>query len=128
MKQVVAFLKAVADETRLRILKLLMDGEFCVCELMDALEVNQSNLSRHLSVLKNAGLVTDRKDGLWVYYTVTKEAKPVVKMLLTRLGNLDTERTQRDHQRLQQRLAMRTNGKCLLGAGRLPPSPKFRRR
>ena len=127
VKEIVQVLKALADETRLRVLKVLMQSEFCVCELVDALEVNQSNLSRHLAVLKNAGLVSDRKEGLWVYYTVAKDAKPLVKKLLTTFGNLDTPRTRLDWERLQQRLQMRVDGKCPLGSGKLPPSRRKER-
>lgn len=122
MREIVKVLKALADETRLRLLKVLMRGEFCVCELVDALEVNQSNLSRHLAVLKNAGLVSDRKEGLWVYYTVDKDSKTLVKRLLATFGDLDTPRTRLDWERLQRRLQMRVDGKCPLGSGKLPPS------
>lgn len=128
MKEVVRLFKALSDETRLRLLKALMEGEFCVCELVDALEVEQSNLSRHLATLKSAGLVRDRKEGLWVYYTVAKDAKPLLKRLLAAFGDLNTNRTRLDWERLQERLKMRVDGKCPLGAGKLPPSRKKRRR
>lgn len=124
MKETVRVFKALADETRLRLLKVLMRGEFCVCELADALEVEQSNLSRHLAALKGAGLVSDRKEGLWVYYTVAKDAKPLVKRLLATFSDLDTPRTHLDWERLQQRLQMRVDGKCPLGVGKLPPSQR----
>jgi ArsR family transcriptional regulator len=65
-----ARLAALGDETRLRILDLLRDGERCVCELTEALELGQSLLSFHLKTLKDAGLVTDRREGRWVYYTL----------------------------------------------------------
>jgi ArsR family transcriptional regulator, arsenate/arsenite/antimonite-responsive transcriptional repressor len=61
---------ALADENRLKIIDLLRAGEQCVCELTDALEVGQSLLSHHLRVLKDAGLVTDRRDGRWAYYAL----------------------------------------------------------
>ena len=61
---------ALSDETRLRLIALLSEGEQCVCDLTDALQAAQSRLSFHLKVLKEAGLVTDRKDGRWVYYTL----------------------------------------------------------
>ena len=60
--------KALADETRLRILALLYDGELCVCEIIAALELPQSTVSRHLAYLKNTGWVGDRKQGVWMYY------------------------------------------------------------
>ena len=65
---------ALSDETRLSVLQMLGDGERCVCDLQDALRVAQSRLSFHLKVLKEAGLVTDRKDGRWSYYTLVPEA------------------------------------------------------
>jgi ArsR family transcriptional regulator, arsenate/arsenite/antimonite-responsive transcriptional repressor len=60
---------ALSDETRLQILERLRGGERCVCDLTDALEAAQSRLSFHLKVLKDAGLVTDRREGRWTYYT-----------------------------------------------------------
>ena len=65
---------ALSDETRLGVLQMLGNGERCVCDLQDALRVAQSRLSFHLKVLKEAGLVTDRKDGRWSYYTLVPEA------------------------------------------------------
>jgi ArsR family transcriptional regulator len=64
---------ALADETRLRILEQLADGEQCVCDLTDALEAGQSRLSFHLKTLKDAGLVTDRRQGRWIYYALNPE-------------------------------------------------------
>lgn len=64
--------KAFADENRLRILHLLTKGELCVCDIMEALRLPQSKVSRHLAHLKNAGLVVDRKNGLWKHYSLAK--------------------------------------------------------
>src|SRR5512141_2718657 len=63
---------ALSDETRLEIMAMLSDGERCVCDLMDALDVAQSRLSFHLRVLKDAGIVMDRKDGRWVHYSLNR--------------------------------------------------------
>src|SRR5215207_2797187 len=65
---------ALSDQTRLAILQRLRFGERCVCDLTDALDAAQSRLSFHLKVLKNAGLVTDRREGRWMYYTVNTDA------------------------------------------------------
>jgi len=65
---------ALSDETRLEIMEMLRSGERCVCELVEELEAAQSRLSFHLRVLKDAGLVTDRKEGRWSYYTIVPEA------------------------------------------------------
>ena len=64
--------KALADETRLTIMALLLrHGELCVCDVMAALQISQSKASRHLRYLKNAGLLDDRRGGIWVYYMIT---------------------------------------------------------
>ena len=65
---------ALSDETRLGILEKLRNGEQCVCDLQDDLSAAQSRLSFHLRVLKEAGLVTDRKEGRWSYYSIAPEA------------------------------------------------------
>jgi len=65
---------ALSDPTRLKLLARLQRGERCVCDLMDVLDAAQSRLSFHLKVLKEAGLVSDRRDGRWVYYTLVPEA------------------------------------------------------
>jgi len=64
------FFGALADETRLGILRLLMIREMCVCEIMVALNLTQPTASHHLNLLENAGLVKDRKVGKWVFYSI----------------------------------------------------------
>ena len=66
--------KAVADVTRLKILKLLMAGELCICEIMLALKKPQSSISHNLSILEDAGLVKERKEGKWCRYSISDEA------------------------------------------------------
>jgi len=70
MKNLVRALKALSDETRLRIINLLFENELCVCDIMETLQITQAKASRHLVYLKNAGLVTDRKQARWVYYSI----------------------------------------------------------
>ena len=65
---------ALSDETRLRIIDLLRSGERCVCELQDSLDAGQSRLSFHLKVLKDAKLVSDRREGRWAYYALDPAA------------------------------------------------------
>ena len=72
MKNDLAVFKAFSDETRLRILFLLSVRELCVCELVAVLDMPQGRISRHLSVLKHAGLVSDRRDGTWIYYSLVE--------------------------------------------------------
>ncbi len=64
------FFKALADETRLRILRLLEVREMCVCEVMVALDLTQPTASHHLGLLENVGLVRNRKEGRWVFYSI----------------------------------------------------------
>jgi ArsR family transcriptional regulator len=64
---------ALSDATRIEIMEMLSHGERCVCDLMTSLEAAQSRLSFHLKTLKDAGLVTDRREGRWVYYALNRE-------------------------------------------------------
>lgn len=74
---------ALSDETRLEIIGLLRKGESCVCELTDTLDAAQSRLSFHLRVLKDAGVVRDRKDGRWVYYELDSEVFEEMETLVS---------------------------------------------
>ncbi len=79
MQNVVAILSALAEPTRLAALAILWDGsEHCVCELMAKLGASQSRMSRHMSVLKAAGLVIDRRDAQWVRYRRNPKAPPSI--------------------------------------------------
>jgi len=77
--------RALSDETRLKILSLLAGGERCVCELSDSVGAAQSRLSFHLRVLKDVGMVTDRRDGRWIYYQVNRDALAEVTGLVNQL-------------------------------------------
>lgn len=72
MKEYVNLFKALSDETRLRIVVLLSEKELCVCQIEAVLGLPQAKISRHLTVLRHAGLVKDRRDGLWIYYSLTE--------------------------------------------------------
>ena len=68
--------KALGDETRLRMVALLSHGELCVCHLQEALGLSQPNVSRHLAVLRAAGIVEDRRDGKWIHYRLLRQQDP----------------------------------------------------
>jgi ArsR family transcriptional regulator len=71
LRKTARFFGVLADEARLKMLWLLFNHrELCVCDIMAALEITQSKASRHLAALRNAGLATDRKEGLWSYYSL----------------------------------------------------------
>lgn len=79
-------MKSTADPTRVRILKLLEGGEMCVCQIIAVVEFNQSTVSKHLFLLKTAGLVRERREGKWVHYSLdgsggSPYAKKMLKVL-----------------------------------------------
>jgi ArsR family transcriptional regulator len=103
--------RALGDETRLRIVALLSHGELCVCHLEEALGLPQSNVSRHLAVLRAAGIVRDRREGSWVYYRLLDQEHPdcerQLQALVRAFGGKDLLR--RDVERL---LRARGPGSC----------------
>ncbi|MBE0599297.1 MAG: winged helix-turn-helix transcriptional regulator [Desulfuromonadales bacterium] len=82
MKKTAQMFKALADETRLRIIALLAEGELCVCDLMAILDLPQSTVSRHLAYLRHAGWVDDRRQGIWMYYRLNAREEPIFRDLL----------------------------------------------
>lgn len=73
MEDLTTIFKALSDETRLRIIKLLEQGELCVCDITAALDMVQPKVSFHLSALKEAGLIRDRKEGKWIHYSLNEK-------------------------------------------------------
>ncbi len=114
--------RALSDPTRVRILDALRNGELCVCELTDALEMGQSSLSSHLQIARQAGLVATRRQGRWIYYGLEPAAAPLLETVLTAYAlALNTDpRLQRDRARIHQRLALRVSGCCVVGVALLP--------
>ena len=88
--------RALGDETRLRVVALLAHGELCVCHLQEALEISQPNVSRHLGVLRSAGVVEARRVGTWIYYRLLKQENPQraqqMKALVRAFGKADVLR------------------------------------
>ena len=77
--------RAIVDPTRVRIIAGLRRGELCVCELVDALEISQSTLSGHLQVLRQTGLVITRKEGRWIYYSLTDRKTALIEALFSHI-------------------------------------------
>lgn len=73
MKKLAEIFKALGDPVRLEIVKLLLGKELCVCDILDAFKVSQPTISHHLKVLKFAGLVSDNREGKWIYYSLNPE-------------------------------------------------------
>ncbi len=96
--------RALGDETRVRIVALLSHGELCVCHLEKALELSQPNVSRHLGILRAAGIVDARRDGSWMYYSLAAQDHEAVQAMLAQLARLfGAERALRaDHAKLKK--------------------------
>ena len=121
MRETVKVFKVLSDETKLRMLNLLLERECCVCEVMQALEISQSKTSRGLSALYDAGFLKLRKDGLWSLYSIDKDG---MQEYLTDLVHVVTKTlegnkvVELDRERLKK--AERVGPNCVgrIGAGR----------
>jgi ArsR family transcriptional regulator len=92
MRDFAKLFKALSDETRIRILKVLLERECCVCEVMQALDISQSRASRNLGMLEDAGFVKSRRDGLWIVYSIDEQrmnryVAPLIELLRGSLVN-----------------------------------------
>lgn len=85
MQNLIKALKALSDETRLRIMKVLLEKECCVCEIMQALDISQSRASRNLGILQDAGFLKARRNGPWIIYSVNRRMANSRVVSLTRL-------------------------------------------
>ncbi|HHY26299.1 MAG TPA: winged helix-turn-helix transcriptional regulator [Desulfitobacterium dehalogenans] len=109
--------KALSDMTRLKIMWLLLsiDSKICVSEIIDVLGENQYNVSKHLRILKNAGLIYEEKEGKWIFYhyrtSINEFDAAIRQTVLTIPKELMTEEVNR----CQRRLSMRVDGKCVVG-------------
>lgn len=102
MNDLLTIFKALSDETRIRILKLLEKGELCVCDIVAALDMIQPKVSFHLGVLKEAGLIKDRKQGKWIHYTL--DASDIFRrfLILSVLERISGGLIQEDNKRLKE--------------------------
>ena len=110
--------KALADKTRLRIMRLLSitDRQVCVCEIMDALERPQYQISKHLNILKHAKLVEGERKGTWVYYSCLKKDSSFNRQLFKLLKEqLCEAEFLKDAKKLERRLRLRDGETCVVG-------------
>ena len=111
--------KALGDRSRLRILNLFLSAEeaLCGCELMEALQLPQYQISRHVSVLRHAGLVSGRKSGRWVYYGLRRNPAELQELWeALRRGLSKDPRMAREAARIRARLQLREGGRCVVGS------------
>ena len=105
--------QALADPTRVRIMRLVLERELCVCEIVGALEEPQYKISRHLGVLKNAGLVRDRREGTFIYYALAAELPREIAAALQALARLWEQSPEVTHALWRiQHLRFLTDGKA----------------
>jgi ArsR family transcriptional regulator len=89
MRKLAGIIKSLEEETRLRIMAMLLDAEeLCVCDFMAVLQLPQSTVSRHLSLLKNAGWLSDRRAGVWIYYSLAKDLSFIHTILVAALRDI----------------------------------------
>ena len=92
MRDFAKLFKALSDETRIRILKVILERECCVCEVMQALDISQSRASRNLGILEDAGFIKSKRDRLWMIYSIAEQttssyAAPLIELLRGSLVN-----------------------------------------
>jgi ArsR family transcriptional regulator len=101
MNELLMIFKALSDETRLRIIKLLEQGELCVCDIVAALDMVQPKVSFHLSALKEAGLIKDRKQGKWIHYSLNEKDMFRRLLILSACERMQDDTIEADKKRLE---------------------------
>jgi len=104
MQDLIKAMKALSDETRLRILKVLLEKECCVCEVMQALDISQSRASRNLGILQEAGFLKPSRDGVWIVYSIDWQATNRYATYLAKLvrdSPVSNEVLEKDRERLK---------------------------
>lgn len=114
MNDVVKTFKALSDQTRIRIIKLLEHGELCVCDIGAALGMSQPKVSFHLGVLKNAGLLKDRKQGKWVHYSLDESEMFKRFLLLSVAEKVSDKEVEADKARLEAFLKNKDNDETVV--------------
>lgn len=110
MSDPVTFFRAVADETRWRIVRLVMDRALCVCELADILEMPQSSVSSHVQIIRKAGLLESETCGKWTYFRIERGQLTLLKAVLKNFPDAGTHAT--DAEKAEIRLAHRETSCC----------------
>ncbi len=112
--------KALGEDTRLRIINLLLKAKvpLCVCEIMDCLKESQTNISKHLKILKYAEIVREKREGKFIIYSLVKENGKFLNLLFNAIKLIPEELFKEDIKCLKKRLSLRENGKCVVGIRR----------
>lgn len=92
IKRMTVVFKAFCDENRIKILRLLADGEKCACKLLEEMNVTQPTLSHHMKILCDSEIVVGRKEGKWMYYSISADGAEMAKKYIDELINLKTNK------------------------------------
>ncbi len=117
MKELLSVFKALSHETRLRIVKLLANGELCVCHIVAAVDMSQSRISFHLKILKDAGIVKDRREGKWMHYRLNESDLLKRLLFLSIAERVKEEDMANDRRRLEAFIASRAEEFAGMAAG-----------
>ena len=117
MQRILLIFKALSEETRLRILKLLENGELCVCDITMALKMTQPNISFHLGMLKEAGIIKDRREGRWMHYSLDESDIFIRFLLLVVLERFKDKLAEEDKERLLGLLSAKEEGRIVSISG-----------
>ena len=112
MNNIVSFAKVLADSTRWRIIRLVMEDALCVCELADILEMPQSSVSSHVQVIRKGGLLESEKCEKWTYFRIKPEYRELIGSMETFFSDAGDTMHQSDANRSVRRLAVRENSCC----------------
>ena len=112
MEELLDIFKAFSDETRLRIIKLLEHGELCVCDLVAALDMVQPNISFHLAILREAGLIRDRKEGKWTHYSLNESDIFRRLLLYSAIEKIPADAIAEDRVRLEEFFRQKNGAKA----------------
>ncbi|RJQ53334.1 MAG: ArsR family transcriptional regulator [Nitrospiraceae bacterium] len=112
MQELISVFKALSDETRLKMLKVFQKGEICVCDLVSVLDTSQPRISFHLNVLKEAGLIKDRKQGKWVHYSIDDSDMFRRFLVLSAMEKIPDGAMTEDFSRLKKVLTVKNKSRC----------------
>jgi len=117
MTEAASIFKVLSDDTRLRVLNVLLatEASLCVCEITDALQAPQYQVSKHLFLLRSMGLVSAARSGTWVYYSLSTERERNKRLFAFLRGYLNEGVFAADRDGILQRLRRREGGKCVMG-------------
>jgi ArsR family transcriptional regulator len=113
MQELLNIFKALSDETRLKMLKVFQKGEICVCDLVSVLDTSQPKISFHLNVLKEAGLIKDRKQGKWVHYSINDSDMFRRFLVLSVMEKIPEAAMKDNYTRLSKMINIKNKNRCV---------------